>query len=278
MVQYWLDLFIPRTWEEAKQNNYKITGFREKRWSIVQKIEIGDILVCYITKISRFAGLLMVKSKPFKDKALAKSIWKGDLFPCLMQVEPIITLDFLHSVPSKEVISKLSIAHKWAGIVRGSPNRINYDDGKVIEKILLASMNEKIEYPLDTKVIKSPKESKSTKPQLYGQPMDFRGLRHAPINEQGVVYVFALVAQELGFRVEAIGTAYPDCEAIRQIDKSEKWQRVHIEFEYASSNFVTHKHPIEGCDLIVCWKHDWKECPIEVIELSSEIVKLGARL
>jgi hypothetical protein len=35
--------------------------------------------------------------------------------------------------------------------------------------------------------------------QLYGEPIDFRGLRHAPINEQGVVYLFGMVSRELGF-------------------------------------------------------------------------------
>ena len=39
---------------------------------------------------------------------------------------------------------------------------------------------------------------------------------HAPLNEQGVVYLFALVARELGFTVEAIGTSFPDCEAKRR--------------------------------------------------------------
>jgi len=24
-----------------------------------------------------------------------------------------------------------------------------------------------------------------------------------------------------------------------------------------------------GCDLIVCWVHNWPECPVEVIELST---------
>jgi len=28
--------------------------------------------------------------------------------------------------------------------------------------------------------------------QEYGTPIDFRGLRHAPLNENGVVYLFAL--------------------------------------------------------------------------------------
>jgi hypothetical protein len=32
----------------------------------------------------------------------------------------------------------------------------------------------------------------------YGQPLDFRGLRHEPVNEQGVVLLFGLVAKELG--------------------------------------------------------------------------------
>jgi len=59
--------------------------------------------------------------------------------------------------------------------------------------------------------------------------------------------------------------------------KGERWQRVRIEFEYFSSDFRRHEHPQEGCDLIVCWKNDWAESPLEVIELSEEIKKLGAR-
>jgi hypothetical protein len=48
-----------------------------------------------------------------------------------------------------------------------------------------------------------------------------------------------------------------------------KWQRVKIEFEFASRNFVDHGHPVDGCDIIVCWVHNWMECPaeLEVIEL-----------
>ncbi len=48
-----------------------------------------------------------------------------------------------------------------------------------------------------------------------------------------------------------------------------KWQRVRIEFEYESRNFYKHRHSHKGCDVIVCWRHNWKECPrdLEVIEL-----------
>ena len=111
----------------------------------------------------------------------------------------------------------------------------------------------------------------------YGNPIDFRGLRHEPVNEQGVVFLFGMVARELGYLVEAVQTGYPDCEAKRQIGPG-KWQRVRIEFEYESRNFRDHGHPIDGCDLIVCWGHNWLECPgqIEVLELATVIKTLAS--
>src|SRR5579885_1444266 len=65
----------------------------------------------------------------------------------------------------------------------------------------------------------------------YGNPLDFRGLRHEPVNEQGVVFLFGMVARELGYLVEAVQAGYPDCEAKRQIAPG-KWQRVRVEFEF----------------------------------------------
>ena len=110
---------------------------------------------------------------------------------------------------------------------------------------------------------------------VYGPPIDFRGLRHAPINEQGVVFLFGMVSYELGFIVEAVHASFPDCEAKRCIDQqSERWQRVRIEFEFRSRSFRDHGHDPAGCDLIVCWEHNWPECPIEVVELRKVIDSL----
>jgi hypothetical protein len=110
----------------------------------------------------------------------------------------------------------------------------------------------------------------------YGNPIDFRGLRHEPVNENGVVFLFGMVAKELGYMVEAVQNAYPDCEAKRQIGPN-NWQRVRIEFEFESRNFRDHGHSPDGCDVIVCWRHNWAECPahIEVVELASEIQRLS---
>lgn len=111
---------------------------------------------------------------------------------------------------------------------------------------------------------------------MYGNPTDFHALRHEPVNEQGVVLLFGMLAKELGFLIEAVQKGFPDCEAKRQIGP-ERWQRVSIEFEFESRNFRVHRHPLNGCDIIVCWRHNWADCPkhIEVVELSSVVKSLA---
>jgi hypothetical protein len=93
-------------------------------------------------------------------------------------------------------------------------------------------------------------------------------MTNAPMNELGVVFLFGMVAAELGFQVESLQGKFPDCEAKREVVKG-KWQRSRIEFEYESKNFHLHGHDPKGCDVIVCWRHNWKDCPeeLEVIEL-----------
>jgi len=112
---------------------------------------------------------------------------------------------------------------------------------------------------------------------VYGSPIDFRGVRHEPVNEQGVLLLFGMLARELGYSVESAQKGFPDCEAKRQITAN-RWQRVRIEFEFESKNFREHGHAVNGCDVIVCWRHNWEDCPrnIEVVELSSVIESLAS--
>jgi hypothetical protein len=51
-----------------------------------------------------------------------------------------------------------------------------------------------------------------------------------------------------------------------------------IEFELESRSFLLHGHDVRGTDLIVCWKHNWEDCPLEVIELSKELEKWKDRV
>ncbi len=104
----------------------------------------------------------------------------------------------------------------------------------------------------------------------YGEPLDFEFLRNAPVNEAGVIYLFGCLAPKLGYVVEAIQTAFPDCEAKRR-DPDGRFRRVRIEFEFESRNFLLHGHDAAACDVIVCWRDNWPECPLQVVELSREL-------
>lgn len=103
---------------------------------------------------------------------------------------------------------------------------------------------------------------------IYGSPLPLPGLAHEPVNEAGVIFLFGVLAHRLGFIVQRFQTGFPDCEALYEVGPG-KWQRLRIEIEFASRNFAQHRHRKDGCDLIVCWIHNWPECPanLEVIEL-----------
>jgi hypothetical protein len=110
-----------------------------------------------------------------------------------------------------------------------------------------------------------------TAPTL-GEPMGFRGLQYAPTTESGVIYVLGALGPDAGLVVEHIGAAFPDCRAVRRL-KDGTWRPVAVEFELRSSNFKAHGHDPARCDLIVCWDHDWQECPLEVMDLKSLVAK-----
>ena len=109
---------------------------------------------------------------------------------------------------------------------------------------------------------------------FYGPLINLPEMVHEPLNELGVVFAFGLVARQLGFSVLRFQSAFPDCEALREVVKGQL-QRMKLEFEFESRNFLRHGHRIDGCDGIVCWKHNWKECPVEVIELSKVFKNLN---
>lgn len=120
-----------------------------------------------------------------------------------------------------------------------------------------------------------PKETKKARTVL-GEPIDFRSLRFAPVNQLGVIYMFAMISYELGFLIDSIRTEFPRCEGKRCFDKeNNQWENIRIEFEYKSSDFKANGYNENNCDMIVCWTHDWKECALEVLELRTTIEQLN---
>ncbi|MCP5046846.1 MAG: hypothetical protein GY940_06720 [bacterium] len=108
------------------------------------------------------------------------------------------------------------------------------------------------------------------------EPIDFQGLKYAPVDREGVIFLFGMVCHQLGYSIRSINKDFPVCQGKRGLGPERReWEQVTIQLEHKSSDFKTQGHDESRCDLIVCWKDDWPECPVEVLQLRSVIKMLS---
>ncbi|HLY93160.1 MAG TPA: hypothetical protein VKQ89_07890, partial [Candidatus Angelobacter sp.] len=110
---------------------------------------------------------------------------------------------------------------------------------------------------------------------IYGRPLFDVPLAMAPTSENAVIFLFGAMARDLGFLMVRLQPGFPDGEGFREVEPG-RWQLKRIEFEQESRNYVAHGHPVGKAHILVCWKHNWPECPLEVIELRKLAPGIGA--
>ncbi len=149
---YWLDLFTGTTWEEFLAAGGQATGFRERRRKLVERIRVGDHLLCYLTGVSRFIGLLEVQSAAYLD---SKQIWREEVFPCRLRVSVLIALTPETAVPVMELRGQLTAFRNltyhtaWTGAFRTSPSKWEPADGKAVVAALLGAQRNPVSRPVD---------------------------------------------------------------------------------------------------------------------------------
>jgi hypothetical protein len=151
----------PTTWAEFLAASGSVSGFRESRWSTVRQIKPGDYLLCYLTQVSRFIGVLEVVGEPYLDTT--PSIWKDEHFPCRVDVEVVSAVPVDSAVPISELSDQLSFfqnlisPHAWTGRVRGSPTRWSESDGESVALAILEAQAHPVIRPIDPrKLAKKP--------------------------------------------------------------------------------------------------------------------------
>lgn len=143
---YWLDLFTGKTWDEFIKSGANVSGFKERRRNIASKIKPGDYLLCYLTGLGRFIGVLEVLSTSYVDSETR--IWEDQLFPIRFKVKVLYALDAKTSVPVFDLKDNLSFFRDlknpkhWSGFFRGSPVQFKQADGEtIVEAVKNASIN-----------------------------------------------------------------------------------------------------------------------------------------
>jgi hypothetical protein len=121
-----------------------VSGFRPRQRNLASRVRPGDTFVCYMTRLSRWVGLLDILEGPFDDHA---PIFypTDDPFTLRFHVRPVVWLPLEKTMPihADPVWSGLSFTQRypkgslaWTGNVRGSLTRISDADGAFLESLL----------------------------------------------------------------------------------------------------------------------------------------------
>ena len=134
---YYLGLFTVESWREFKRHGGQVMGFNENKAKTVAKLLPGDVVLCYLTRVSAFIGALKITGPSFIDPS---PIWSDGIFPVRISVEIEHELDLTSSIPIYHLSGKLSFLPKnhrgtgWTIHVRTSPRLWDNKNAKTVIK------------------------------------------------------------------------------------------------------------------------------------------------
>jgi predicted RNA-binding protein len=88
-MNYYTDLFSPETYQAFTNSDKSISGFRKHQKNTVANLKVGDKLICYVTRISRWIGILEVTEKFFEDDSPI-FVAENDPFVMRVKVKPTV--------------------------------------------------------------------------------------------------------------------------------------------------------------------------------------------
>jgi hypothetical protein len=162
-MPYFLDLFSPETYTAFRRSRQDISGFRFRQRFAAETIKAGDKLLCYMTKLSRWFGVLEVLEGPFQDDT---PIFypEDDPFVIRFRVRPQILLDPEKAIPiqTPDVWQRLSFtkdydpqSSTWTGTIRHSLRSIPDHDGQFLEDLIATQSTGGTTFPLEDNELKA---------------------------------------------------------------------------------------------------------------------------
>jgi hypothetical protein len=155
-MAYFLDLFTPETWLAFRKQGGTVSGFRERQLAAARdRIKPGDILLCYLVRLSRWCGALEIKSPAFTDSTPIFS--DPDPFIVRFKVKPLVLLNLEQSPPMldakvwdnlEETKGITKGSRGWGVNFRGSLRSISPADGEFLQQLLEKQRETQTVYPL----------------------------------------------------------------------------------------------------------------------------------
>jgi hypothetical protein len=156
-MTYFLNLFSPETYEAFSRSDRSVSGFRARHRSVAARVRPGDELLCYMTKLSRWVGVLRVIDGPYED-ATPVFYDESDPFVVRFHVTPDAWLPVEKAIPiyDDRIWNALSFTRgqsrgtsTWTGRIRTSLAQLSDDDGALLRSAIDSQRNGGIVYPVD---------------------------------------------------------------------------------------------------------------------------------
>lgn len=218
-MAYYLDLFSPETYEAFSKSSKDISGFRERQRNAISRIHPGDRFICYMTKLSRWFGILEIQGEFFKDE---KPIFypSNDPFVLRFKVKPIVWLPKENAIPirEEEVWNQLSFTKgmkqtgsHWTGRLRSSLSTLGEEDGRLLEQLLLKQVGTRKNYPIDEEEYEKLLIHKARRldkvvtvsiPKKTDTEIDTKPPAHVEVRESvHIQALLAIIGTKMGFKI-----------------------------------------------------------------------------
>lgn len=214
-------LYSPETYVSFNESPRTVAGFPKSQRRTVAKVSKGDILICYLTKVSRWIGAHRVVDGPFIDDTpiFAEA---NDRYVVRLPIEPIVWLPVEHAVPIRDsrVWERLSFTQdlpegdtRWTGKVRRSLVSLSEGDGAFLLDLLQQQAKHPTVYPYDRDQFESflPREVNTLAGQVQvivptdaveDEPSADEALDMAPQRESHRIQaLLAAMGEKMGFKV-----------------------------------------------------------------------------
>ena len=111
---YWMVVVSTENFHIIKERDFSVYGFRAKLKKRVERMEVGDRMIFYLSREQRFPATVTVTSTMFEDREpLLNSASGQEDFPCRVRIEPAVVLEEEDYIDARQLGPTLEYVKKW---------------------------------------------------------------------------------------------------------------------------------------------------------------------
>jgi lysophospholipid acyltransferase (LPLAT)-like uncharacterized protein len=151
--------FTPETYRAFAESGCSTMGFVAEERPKAQQVRVGDRLVCFMTRLWRWVGVLEVTGESFEGQG-PLFYPRGDPFVVRMRVKPVVWLEAGRSVPFQEMPAWDRLAFvkghsqgsmTWKHVFLKGLVRLDDADGRALQEVLRSQSEQPRDYAFNEK-------------------------------------------------------------------------------------------------------------------------------